>query len=209
MLGREVIHLYISSLVTYQGLVTAQSRRMDCWSWSSACGCTCIARQNLKQAQHRQKRDYDLRVVNHHYNQGDLVYKIDSTTKVGQSQKLRSSWAGPSLVVTCRPPLYTIRDRIKQYVIHNDKLMLCQDREIPVWLRRLRHQHFQTDQELPDEDSSSNSSMDYELDIGDQGLDSESPDVDLATSDKSKESSRQTRAGRSIRPPNKYKDFQL
>ena len=51
--------------------------------------------------------------------------------------------------------------------------------------------------------------MDYKLDISDQGLDSESPDVDLAPSDKSEEISRQTRAGRSIRPPNKYKDFQL
>ena len=69
--------------------------------------------------------------------------------------------------------------------------------------------HFQTGQELPDEDSSSNSPMGYELDISDQGLNFESPDVDLATSDKSEESSRQTRTGRSIRPPNKYKDFQL
>ena len=51
--------------------------------------------------------------------------------------------------------------------------------------------------------------MDYELDISDQGVDSVSPDFDVAPSDKSEEFSRQTRAGRSIRPPNKYKDFQL
>lgn len=69
--------------------------------------------------------------------------------------------------------------------------------------------HFQTGQELPDEDSSSNSPMGYELDISDQGLDSEIPDVDLVPSDKFEETSRQTRAGRSVRPPNKYKDFQL
>lgn len=31
------------------------------------------ARQNLKQTQQRQKRDYDLRVVEHHYSDGSVV----------------------------------------------------------------------------------------------------------------------------------------
>lgn len=58
-----------------------------------------FARDNLRVAQARQKRDYDLRLVEHQYEPGDLVYKVDSSTKIGQSKKLRSPWKGPYLVV--------------------------------------------------------------------------------------------------------------
>ncbi|CAG2185028.1 unnamed protein product [Mytilus edulis] len=64
-----------------------------------------FARHSLHTSQLRQKRDYDLRVVEHKYQPGDLVYKADSTTKVGQSRKLKSPWCGPFLVVSSRPPI--------------------------------------------------------------------------------------------------------
>lgn len=106
------------------------------------------ARQNLQEAQLRQKRDNDMRLVEHHYNPGDIVYKLDSTTKVGQSSKLRPPWTGPYLVISCNAPLYTIRDQKKEQVLHHDRLKLCKDRDILMWLRRLRHRYFQNEFEV-------------------------------------------------------------
>jgi hypothetical protein len=45
-----------------------------------------LASEHLKTTQQRQKRDYDLRLVQHKYQVGDLVYKLDSSTKIGQSK---------------------------------------------------------------------------------------------------------------------------
>jgi len=77
-----------------------------------------MARDNLRAAQHRQKRDYDLRLVEKQYVMGDLVYKLDSSTKIDQSKKLRSPWVGPYVVAESFPPLYRIRDRrgIQSYI---------------------------------------------------------------------------------------------
>ena len=47
-------------------------------------------RENMLAAQLRQKRDYDVKLFQKTYNIGDVVYRIDSTTRVGQSKKLRS-----------------------------------------------------------------------------------------------------------------------
>ncbi|CAG2251987.1 unnamed protein product [Mytilus edulis] len=68
--------------------------------------------------------------------------KIDSSTKIGYSKKLRSPWIGPYLVVSDHFPLYTIKDRKGESVIHHDRLKKCNDREIPLWLRRLRRNMF-------------------------------------------------------------------
>ncbi|CAC5411291.1 unnamed protein product [Mytilus coruscus] len=65
-----------------------------------------LARENLMTTQHRQKRDYDLRLAQNQYHTGDLVYKIDSSTKIGHSKKLRSPWIGPYLVVSDVSALY-------------------------------------------------------------------------------------------------------
>ncbi|CAC5366980.1 unnamed protein product [Mytilus coruscus] len=101
-----------------------------------------LARENLRTTQHRQKRDYDLRLAQNQYHTGDLVYKIDSSTKIGHSKKLGSPWIGPYLVVSDHFPLYTIKDRKGESVIHHDRLKRCNDREIPLWLRRMRHNLF-------------------------------------------------------------------
>ena len=99
-----------------------------------------MARGNLRAAQHRQKRDYDLRLVDKQYVMGDLVYKLDSSTKIGQSKKLRSPWVVPYVVAESFPPLYRIRDRRGDAVIHHDRLKRCDDRTIPIWLRLIRNQ---------------------------------------------------------------------
>ncbi|CAC5389360.1 unnamed protein product [Mytilus coruscus] len=43
------------------------------------------ARDNLKAAQFRQKRDYDVKLNHRIYNKGDIVYRIDSATKIGEN----------------------------------------------------------------------------------------------------------------------------
>ena len=45
------------------------------------------ARHTLLSAQRRQKKDYDLKVLQRKYNVGDLVYLINSSSKVGQSNE--------------------------------------------------------------------------------------------------------------------------
>ena len=35
--------------------------------------------------------------------------------------------------------LYRVADREKEHVKHHDKLRICEDRDIPLWIRRKRH----------------------------------------------------------------------
>ncbi|CAG2224296.1 unnamed protein product [Mytilus edulis] len=129
-----------------------------------------FARHSLHTSQLRQKRDYDLRVVEHKYQPGDLVYKADSTTKVGQSRKLKSPWCGPFLVVSSRPPLYTIRGRKGDSVVHHDKLKLCNDRDIPTWIKRLRHALFQAESEMDESWDDLDDTIPYGVDFNVQGM---------------------------------------
>ncbi len=105
-----------------------------------------MARSHLRTTQVRQKRDYDLRLVEHSYEVGDLVYKLNSATLVGQSNKLKQPWKGPYLITeVLSPVLYRIRDRRGESVIHHDRLSRCEDRIIPLWMRRMRHQFLDLD----------------------------------------------------------------
>ena len=68
--------------------------------------------ENLRVAQERQKREYDLHLHPHSYDVGDLVHLQNSTSKKGQSNKLKSPWIGPYLVTeVVSPVLYRIRNR--------------------------------------------------------------------------------------------------
>ena len=99
-----------------------------------------LARQHLQSAQERQKRDYDLKLSRKSYMKGDLVYKLDSTTKIGQSSKLKPVWRGPLLVTeVISSVLYRVRDQKKEGVLHHDRLKLCKDRDVPLWIQRARH----------------------------------------------------------------------
>ncbi|CAC5415898.1 tatD [Mytilus coruscus] len=142
-----------------------------------------FARHSLHTSQLRRKRDYDLRVVEHKYQPGDLMFKADSTTKVGQSRKLKSPWCGPFLVVSSRPPLYTIRGRKgdSDSVVHHDKLKLCNDRDIPTWIKRLRHALFQAESEMDESWDDLDDTIPYGVDFNVQGMfDSNQPTFDSA-----------------------------
>ena len=111
------------------------------------------ARDTLLSAQRRQKKDYDLKVLERKYNVGDLVYLINSSSKVGQSNKLKPIWNGPYLVIkVISPVLFRIKGRKREVVVHHDRLKPCLDRSIPMWMRRLRHRVLDLDETLPYEE---------------------------------------------------------
>ena len=100
-----------------------------------------FAREKLRGTRRRQKRDYDRRILENQYSIGDLVYRLDFSTKIG-AKALQPVWLGPYVVEHCEPPLYWLRGRRRRGVWHHDKLKLCQDRDLPLWLRRLRRKVF-------------------------------------------------------------------
>ena len=68
-----------------------------------------------------------------------MVYEIDSSTKLGQSRKLKKMWKGPYLVVkVISPASYQIKGTKEPRIVHHDRLKLCLDRDVPVWVRRQR-----------------------------------------------------------------------
>lgn len=102
--------------------------------------CHQAARDNLGEAQLRQKRTYDIKSNTRSYEVGDVVYMVDTSSKVGQSKKLRKPWIGPFVIVyKFNHVLYRIQGKKENKVVHHDRLKLCQDRDLPLWLKRLRH----------------------------------------------------------------------
>lgn len=101
-----------------------------------------FARDSLKTAQARQKKDYDINLRNSSYEPGDVVYRLDETSKVGLSRKLQAPWSGPFLVTNSRPPIYQIQTPRREFYVHHDKLKIGRDRLLPLWLRRARHKLF-------------------------------------------------------------------
>ena len=103
------------------------------------------ARANLKSSMKREKMYYDHKLRQKFFEVGDLVYKLDTTTKVGQSSKLKPIYIGPYLVTkVISPVLYQISDRKGDNVIHHDRLRKCIDRVIPMWIRRKRSELLQS-----------------------------------------------------------------
>ncbi|CAC5407142.1 unnamed protein product [Mytilus coruscus] len=99
-----------------------------------------IARENLKSTQKRLKQDYDLNLNFRKYCVGDIVLKLDTARKVGISPKLKAPWKGPYVVIEVKSPvLLKIKYRKREEVVHHDRLKLCIDKEIPLWLQRLRN----------------------------------------------------------------------
>ena len=86
-----------------------------------------VAPSNIQTSLQRQKCDYDLHVNLKKYNVGDVVYKINSASKIGQSKKLQSPWLGPYLVEAVQGTIYKIRSQKKSEWIHHDRLKMCED----------------------------------------------------------------------------------
>jgi hypothetical protein len=114
-----------------------------------------VARESLQTAQMRQKKDYDVTVNQRCYEVGDLVYLVNSATKIGQNKKLKPVWLGPFLVIKrISAVLYRIRGQKGVQVVHHDRIKCCRDRVVPFWLRRMRHSLLDLDSTLDYEDDS-------------------------------------------------------
>ena len=57
-----------------------------------------IARENLRESQRRMKRNYDLRILEKPYQEGDRVYVLDNTAIKGKSRKLSAPWKRPGII---------------------------------------------------------------------------------------------------------------
>lgn len=94
-----------------------------------------LARQALKGAQERQKRNYDKRIRHKAHNVGDLVYRLEDAPK----NKLQPRYRGPYVVEErLTPALYRLRDKngVEPQLRHYDKLKPCKTTELPRWITR-------------------------------------------------------------------------
>ena len=94
-----------------------------------------IARNNLKGTLRTRKRDYDVKLNQATYEVGDFVYKINSATRKGVRKKLLPIYDGPFLVTrVLSPVLIEIQGQKNKKIIHHDKLKICWDRCISLWI---------------------------------------------------------------------------
>lgn len=108
-----------------------------------------LARQVLKGKLRYMKRHYDLKLRQNCFEVGDFVYRLSQATKKGESRKLKPIWLGPLLVIeVLGTVLYRVKDRKKEHVLHHDKLKACHDRQVPLWLRKMKHQFQDLDETI-------------------------------------------------------------
>ena len=102
--------------------------------------CYELAREKLRVAAERQKRDHDTRVVQNHFSPGDLVLKRNHNHK-----KLETPWVGPFVVKKVMGDcLYLVASKQKTYVLHHDLLKPYTGSQVPRWVRGLpaNNQHW-------------------------------------------------------------------
>ena len=109
-----------------------------------------LARKHIEGSMRTNKRAYDKKIKEHQYNKGDFVYKIRESGKKGLSRKLLSLYEGPFVVSNViRPVLVCIQGRKRSSYVHHNKLKPCNDRHIPLWLRRKRQELLGLDDTIP------------------------------------------------------------
>ena len=143
MLGREVTlpaHVLLGAVppqedgqVTTEYASDLQERLHEAFTF---------VREFTRQAQERQKKDYDTRVAEHVYQVGDAVFVRDDTRQVGRSPKLKADpWKGPAIVYRkLSDLLYQIRGapKSKARVLHHDRLKPFPDTDLPGWAKKLQ-----------------------------------------------------------------------
>ena len=180
-------------------------------------------REKLKASLLHQKRDYDIRMKEDIFEEGDFVYQREKSTKKGLSPKLQPIWKGPFLVTKAKPPLYLIKTRRREKYIHHNNLKRCHDENIPMWLRRARNQLWDQDDLVSDDlgghpDSQAN--LGAPKDIGDSDREESTGarpktkrkrEESMVAAEEKRESTpeplAQTRRGRKIKAPLRFKDY--
>ena len=134
-----------------------------------------IARSNSKGTLRTRKSDYDVKLNQATYQVGDKN-KINSATLKGVSKKLLPIYDGPFLVTrVLSPVLIEIEGQKKKKIIHHDKLKICRDHCIPLWIRRRRQELLSLDDTLPYDEA------EHSL-LGDAGLDTLFDDNEVVAS---------------------------
>ncbi|PIK52717.1 hypothetical protein BSL78_10406 [Apostichopus japonicus] len=83
------------------------------------------ARKHLKMASNKQKRLHDRRAFCQTYQDGDLIWLLNTTRKKGISPKLQRPWVGPGKVLKkLTDVLYRVKmgPRMRPKVVHHDRL---------------------------------------------------------------------------------------
>lgn len=84
------------------------------------------------------KRDYDVMIHTREYAVGDIVYVLDTAKTKGHAKKLDLPWKGPGIIVQkLSQYLYKLQKMV--FTTNHDRLKICNDRKVPVWLRRCQH----------------------------------------------------------------------
>ena len=95
------------------------------------------ARKTLKTSLHRMKRDYDLRVLERSYEEGDLVYLLDTASIKGKCRKLSPPWKGPAVITKkVSASLFRVKMKNAIFVVNHDRLKPCRDRKVPAWIMK-------------------------------------------------------------------------
>ena len=100
-----------------------------------------VARRHLGVASKRSKDAYDMKISYQPYKQGDAVWCLEESRKVGVTEKLQSIYAGPFLI---RRKLSDINfvlqlDKLgKERVVHHDKLKRYEGEQCPRWIKALQ-----------------------------------------------------------------------
>ena len=96
--------------------------------------CYAIARENLRTSVEHQAKYYNTRIVQHHFEPGQLVLK-----RSHGKFKLSKPWVGPYLVVQMASDcVVIICDKRKSYAIHHDLLKPCPEEAHPAWAKKIQ-----------------------------------------------------------------------
>ncbi len=181
MLGREVstpIDIMLGTMQCINADFTSEYVRKlaDAMSESHK-----LARETLRAAQLRQKKDYDTKLVENSYEIGDSVYLVDSAKKVGEVSKLKSPWKGPYVVSeVISPILYRVKNRKKTFVVNHDRMKLCCDKDTPIWLTRIRNRILNLDSTFIIDDNDETLDSPVNGQTQDESLDTNKPNDDTA-----------------------------
>ena len=91
-----------------------------------------MARENLKAATQKEKKDYDTRLSVNKFGPGALIYVRDSTKEVGRSPTLKlRRWNIGDLLFEVR-----IKPKTKSKILHHDRLKAYLSDIVPTWVSK-------------------------------------------------------------------------
>ncbi|MES9880179.1 MAG: RNase H-like domain-containing protein [Sedimenticola sp.] len=104
------------------------------------------ARTTLKTSLRRMKRNYDLRILQRTYEEGDVVHLLDTAVVKGKSKKLSPPWKGPGIIVKkISACIYRVKLKNSVFTTNHDRLKPCRDRVLPVWIRKWKERDREED----------------------------------------------------------------